>query len=92
MNTQEIEQAIDVLVNEMIESGAPNYKGWICESTDGNEYVVTVQRIGGETPSQQLSKSKQQYNELVRFVSSLQLDSVSDDCALEQLLEKHKGE
>lgn len=40
----------------------------------------------------QLATAKAQYNELSSFVQSLQLDSVSDDIALEQILAKHKGE
>ena len=57
--SKHIELAVDILVNEMVDSGAPNYNSWLMDCDNGSEYLVTVQKKGGETAVDQLAKRQE---------------------------------
>ena len=69
--SKHIELAVDILVNEMVDSGAPNYKSWLMECNDGNEYLVTVQKKDGETAVEQLAKQQEEIERLNIDMQSL---------------------
>lgn len=56
----ELESAINVLVNAMIDSKANNYNQHIVSGDNGIDYVVTAQVKNGLTPCQKLAKIEAQ--------------------------------
>ena len=87
--SKHIELAVDILVNEMVDSGAPNYKSWLMECNDGNEYLVTVQKKDGETAVEQLAKNKQEIIEYKAFMLGLKLSS-EDEARMLSMFAKYK--
>ncbi len=56
----ELNNAIEVLVNTLIDSDAENYNQHIASGDNGVDYVVTVQRKDGLTPCEKLADIESQ--------------------------------
>ncbi|ARM71059.1 hypothetical protein pVco5_071 [Vibrio phage pVco-5] len=52
-DNQELQMAIDVLVNDFIDSDAPNYKGYRVEDEKSNQqYTIVVHKTGSKLPDE----------------------------------------
>lgn len=81
---EQIPVALDIIVCDVIDSkDAPNYKQYILDGENGEEYSVTIQKMNGETPCQQLAAEKEKHQKtaatLTELVSILENSEVSED-------------
>lgn len=89
MGAPVLQYLCDELASLMKENNAPNFLGMQMQDNNGDDWMVTIQRVSGETPEEQCKRLKKELSEIkiaalavVRFWEDAKASFSSEDVAM----------